>query len=570
MNTKRLSVLLLLFLLTTMRIGLLAAADSPAPAGVRETGEPRLEFADGFVVVHGMTATPQRIPLGGDAATDDNRDYFAFIEDMNFDGFPDVRVLSSQGLQNIYYDCWLWRPESQTFEKDGELSALSGLDFDPVSRHINTFTHISAVESGEGTLAYENGKLVWLDKTERTFDSARDRIVVRRHIRGEDGKLALASENSYTPEEWEAKQEAENHPELNFRIAGLPADLELLDGIALPDGSWWARQQADDDSITIESRRFAAAENGEAAVRRLVLLEWPAARDLKIEEFPALSEKTTYPCLKARFLTGENQGARLYVGALVQTDDWLFWFVLDASKETKLGEPDDDKAFPDNLAAGMEKMLLTLEATGDDNAVPAPRVPIYMLEESPRLSEKDIGVLDALIRIKKVVNPEENPWRQEERFAYRYDGLRDFADGPRLMFAFGGDSPEKFTAEHHFAVDGGGKVYEMEIITGSDYVECEEKVPGWWGEYKNGGTTLHIGNFRQGPMYYYFIFTFAADGKDIREGTAVVQGRKAVCEELIFTLAPDDDSVDVTLTADSPADAGTDDSRRLTGLYRRE
>ena len=31
-------------------------------------------------------------------------------EDMNFDGYTDLKIMASHGLANVYYACWLWDP----------------------------------------------------------------------------------------------------------------------------------------------------------------------------------------------------------------------------------------------------------------------------------------------------------------------------------------------------------------------------------------------------------------------------------------------------------------------------
>ena len=34
-----------------------------------------------------------------------------FLEDLNFDGIPDIRLMLTSGVVNISYMCWLWNPE---------------------------------------------------------------------------------------------------------------------------------------------------------------------------------------------------------------------------------------------------------------------------------------------------------------------------------------------------------------------------------------------------------------------------------------------------------------------------
>lgn len=39
-----------------------------------------------------------------------------FLDDLNFDGLPDLRLLELTGIVNSRYLCWLWDPDSQTFD----------------------------------------------------------------------------------------------------------------------------------------------------------------------------------------------------------------------------------------------------------------------------------------------------------------------------------------------------------------------------------------------------------------------------------------------------------------------
>lgn len=43
------------------------------------------------------------------------QDGFLAVDDLNFDGFPDIRLMSQAGVVNITYLCWLWDPEAGQF-----------------------------------------------------------------------------------------------------------------------------------------------------------------------------------------------------------------------------------------------------------------------------------------------------------------------------------------------------------------------------------------------------------------------------------------------------------------------
>lgn len=44
-----------------------------------------------------------------------------FVEDLNFDGAEDIRLMASAGVANISYLCWLWSPEAGQFLDSFEL-----------------------------------------------------------------------------------------------------------------------------------------------------------------------------------------------------------------------------------------------------------------------------------------------------------------------------------------------------------------------------------------------------------------------------------------------------------------
>lgn len=44
-----------------------------------------------------------------------NEDGGLIVEDLNFDGIPDLRLEAGNGVVNTQYLCWLWRPDFQSF-----------------------------------------------------------------------------------------------------------------------------------------------------------------------------------------------------------------------------------------------------------------------------------------------------------------------------------------------------------------------------------------------------------------------------------------------------------------------
>lgn len=99
--------------------------------------------------------------------------------------------------------------------------------------------------------------------------------------------------------------------------------------------------------------------------------------------------------------------------------------------------------------------------------------------------------------------------------------------------------------------------------------DAEAEVPSWWGEFRDDkGRSLVISNFRTGT---YFSFTFQQRGKDLRDGTAVIESedsRTAGEGALVFTLEPGDAIVRVAF---DPAREGVEPGdKSFAGTYTRQ
>lgn len=528
---------------------------------------------DAVEVSDGNGRAIQSLPFDGEAPDEDNREYFAIAEDMNFDGFTDVRVLYSRGNVNAYYDCWLWRPEDGVFVMHDEASMLANPVFDQDTRTVRVFERGSAVCHVTGELGWENGKLVWLDKTVQDEAEDGERIVVRRYRRGSDGELRLVCERTGYPHEFDGEGADDvcrrrNPSGLNLVLG---CDGDLLDYAMLPNGEWWLRRGSEDRCLLFESRRLAPCDYGEEALRHRIGVQWPQAREIDVAPFPALVEKTGYPVLRADFLDGENEDTREFVAALVFTEEWSFFLVVNASADAvppvEGGADGSVESHGRSMKEVMENVLLSAEFAdpAGDGFLPASGPVIHCVGDEAGLP---ISVMDALIRIKKIVGPEESPWIGSGGIAYRYDGPGQVGDTPALLFSFGGDTPEKFTAERHFAVDASGAVFEMDVVNGGEYWRWDELGALWWGEYRRGDAVLRITNYREGPSGMYFVFDFSAGGTVVFDGVAPVRGRTAVYGSFVFSLAENNDSVSVEVSPEAVVDGGG--RNELAGLYRGE
>jgi hypothetical protein len=141
----------------------------------------------------------QSLPIEGDEPNDDNRDHFTLVEDMNFDGFPDVGVLFWEGAR-IHYDAWLWRPDAEAFIQYMPMRDIPNPGFDAEAKRVTSFELCCGTGLAESVFAWEDGALVELEWVERVPDDDGGAIAVSRYARGADGALQLVEEKINGPE----------------------------------------------------------------------------------------------------------------------------------------------------------------------------------------------------------------------------------------------------------------------------------------------------------------------------------------------------------------------------------
>ncbi len=67
------------------------------------------------------------------------------LEDMNFDGYLDLRVMQyASGSSGIPYYCYLWDPSSGQFAYSEPLSAIISPTFDPVNHLVHSTEYVNA------------------------------------------------------------------------------------------------------------------------------------------------------------------------------------------------------------------------------------------------------------------------------------------------------------------------------------------------------------------------------------------------------------------------------------------
>ena len=108
---------------------------------------------------------------GADAQTTSRDAVELLIEDLNFDGFADIRINSfvSAGPNNTYI-CWLWDTEKDQFVYNKTLSEIIALKVDPKNKWLHSYSRINAATYREEFYKYMNGKPTLYKIIEEQFD----------------------------------------------------------------------------------------------------------------------------------------------------------------------------------------------------------------------------------------------------------------------------------------------------------------------------------------------------------------------------------------------------------------
>ncbi len=127
--------------------------------------------------------------LGMEAPYRDS-DWFR-LEDMNFDGYADIFVLTSWGATGNEGGCvWLFNPNKQSFEFSKEFSELGTYTVDPATKTITTRGHSGVGSIIAAKYVVENDRPVSIITVNQDFDSAKEQFhCVVRQRRGRKSDL---------------------------------------------------------------------------------------------------------------------------------------------------------------------------------------------------------------------------------------------------------------------------------------------------------------------------------------------------------------------------------------------
>jgi len=114
------------------------------------------------------------------------------IEDVNFDGFPDIRLTQYIPVTNeIPYYYWTYNPEKNQFERNMEFEKLTSPVFDHDSKIISSVWRQDAFHFGTSYYKYNNNSLVLIKEKEEIYDDYDKKKIIEKELI--DGKLVTVS-----------------------------------------------------------------------------------------------------------------------------------------------------------------------------------------------------------------------------------------------------------------------------------------------------------------------------------------------------------------------------------------
>lgn len=130
--------------------------------------------------------------------------------DINFDGYPDLLLIYSQGAQNIHYDGWVWNPETGRYDSVPQFRALSSPTLDESARLIRTYEHGNAVDHVDGVWAWGDGRLTETYRQEQTYGIGSSLFTLRASELQDDNSHALVHEETLTEAQLNVRQDNVN------------------------------------------------------------------------------------------------------------------------------------------------------------------------------------------------------------------------------------------------------------------------------------------------------------------------------------------------------------------------
>lgn len=109
------------------------------------------------------------------------------IEDLNFDGYADLRLQEFlPASPNIPYLYWLYNPERQQFEANAALREITSPEVLPEQQTIRGFARLSAASYIWSDYQWRAGELMLVREEQATYDTEGNRRVVVSERQGDE------------------------------------------------------------------------------------------------------------------------------------------------------------------------------------------------------------------------------------------------------------------------------------------------------------------------------------------------------------------------------------------------
>jgi hypothetical protein len=113
-----------------------------------------------------------------------SREALVIVEDMNFDGFADIRIQAFLGAgPNIPYIVWLFNPRTNTYDHSPSLSDIPSFEVDSENQWIRSEARVSATVYTESFYRYVDGELTLF--RESVTDYEKNEVVTSELKNGE-------------------------------------------------------------------------------------------------------------------------------------------------------------------------------------------------------------------------------------------------------------------------------------------------------------------------------------------------------------------------------------------------
>lgn len=118
------------------------------------------------------TSIPELTQFGETAISEYNKETMGFeLEDMNFDGYQDVRLYdTANGNYLVEWIYLIWNPQNQRFEPDKRLNEIPLAKFDQEEKVIYGMTRGSATSHSYYTYQYEGQEILLMEEVSENYE----------------------------------------------------------------------------------------------------------------------------------------------------------------------------------------------------------------------------------------------------------------------------------------------------------------------------------------------------------------------------------------------------------------